>query len=207
MHPASAIVLSAAVFNIVFAAEPPAPSAKTVQHIGGEKVVALIRGIESVEAFRVGPVEDYKKGETADADKAVAGRTVTGKPVQLPKEFAAKLSAALLADNTYWKGDSKGTGKNTGIAFRAKVKDGGTVEVSFCLQKGNVFLRVLDANGKVLKYGDCRGFRDDKQAPLRELAAEAFPDDADVQKFKPKPATEPAPVKPGDPKGPPNPAS
>ncbi len=197
MRRLSALTLTVSLIGLVLAADPPVPSAKTVQHVGGEKVVALIRGIESVEAFRVGPVE---KGEAAEPDKAVAGRTVSGKPVAMPKEFAAKLTAALLAEETYFKSDSKGT--STGVAFRGKVKDGGTVEVSFCVSKGNVFLRVLDPSGKVLKSGDCRGFRDDKQAPLRALAAEAFPDDADVQKFKPKPVTEPPPAGPADANGP-----
>lgn len=201
MHRLSGLVLSLSLAAVVLAGDPPEPSPKTAQLVGGEKVVALLRGIETVEAFRVGSVEDYKKGETAEADKAVAGRTVVGKPVAMPKEFAAKLSAALLSDQTYWKGDSKGTGKNTGIAFRGKSKDGGVVEVSFCLQKGNVFLRVLDPSGKVVKYGDCRGFREDKQAPLRALAAEAFPDDAEVQKFKPKPVSELSP-EPADDSGP-----
>jgi len=169
---------------------PPEPSADAKRIIGGDKVVALIREIESVEAFRVGSVEDFKKGETAGADEAVAGRVIVAKGVgvAMPKEFAPKLIAALLADDTYLKSDSKGTTKNAGIGFRGKTKDGSIVEVSYCLVKGNVFLRVVDSTGKVLKYGDCRGFRDDKQAPLRSLAAEAFPDDAEVQKHKPKPA-------------------
>lgn len=182
MRSLSAVALVASVVGLLGAAEPPDPSAKAKQLIGGDKVVALIREIESVEAFRVGSAGDPK------ADDLVAGRKVLGKPVALPKEFAAKLTAALLADNTYLKSDSKGTGKNTGVAFRAKTAGGGVVEVSFCLQKGNVHLRVADAKGDVLKAGDCRGFRDDPQAPLRALAAEAFPDDADVQKFKPMPA-------------------
>jgi gluconolactonase len=202
MRSLSSLTLSASLIGVVLAADLPEPSAKTKQLVGGEKVVALIRGIESVDAFRVGSVEDYKKGETADPDKAVAGRTVTGKPVAMSKDFAAKLTAALLADDTYWKSDSKGTGKNTGVAFRGKSKDGGVVEVSFCLEKGNVFLRVLDPSGKVIKYGDCRGFREDKQAPLRALAAEAFPDDPEIQKFKPKPVSEATPVEPVDAKGP-----
>ena len=102
------------------------------------------------------------------------------------QEALSQRIAALLADDTYLKSDSKGTTKNAGIGFRGKTKDGSIVEVSYCLVKGNVFLRVVDSTGKVLKYGDCRGFRDDKQAPLRSLAAEAFPDDAEVQKHKPK---------------------
>ncbi|MBA4187140.1 MAG: hypothetical protein C0467_03895 [Planctomycetaceae bacterium] len=186
-----AFALSALLTGGTLAADPPEPTAKTKQIVGGEKVVALIRAIESVEAFRVGSVEDYKKGETAEPDKAVAGRTITGKPVAMPKAFASKLADTLLYEGTYFKGDSKGTGMNTGVAFRGKTKDGGVVEVSFCVSKGNVFIRVLDPTGKLIKYGDCRGFRDDKLAPLRALAAEAFPDETEIQKYKPKPPVDP----------------
>lgn len=155
----------------VWSADPPQPSDKTKQIIGGAKVVDIILAIDTVEAFRVGSIdpEKAKTGET------VAGRVIQGQGKQLPKEFAPKLITALLADETYFNGDSKGTSKDSGRAFRAKTRDGAVVEVSFCLMKGNVYLCVKDAAGKVIKYGDCRGFRNEPKALIRALAAEAFP--------------------------------
>lgn len=172
----AALGLSAA---LAWAADPPAVSDKTKQHIGGDKVVKLIQAIDKVEAFRVGSVDNTK-----NAVETVGSRVIMGKGKEMPKEFAPKVIAALLAEDTYFKADSKGTA--TGVAFRAMTPDGGVVEVSFCVSKGNLFLLVKDASGKVLKSGDCRGFRDDPRAPMRLLAAEAFPDDPTVQKYKPK---------------------
>jgi len=190
MRFAFAFVAAVAFFEVAPAADSPEPSAAVVKQVGGGKVVALIRGIESVEAFHVGGVDLTKK----DPAEVVGNRLIEGKGVSLPKEYAAKLTAALLADDTYFKNDSKGTGKGTGVAFRAKTVDGGVVEVSCCLQKGNTHLRVLDASKKVLISGDVRGFRNAEAAPLRILAVEAFPDDPLIQKFKPEPVTA------GDPK-------
>jgi len=200
MRRAFALTLSFAFVGPALAAAPPEPSAAVVKHVGGEKAVALIRGIRSVEAFHV----DSSDGSKTDPSEVVAHRLIVGKAIALPKESAAKLTAALLADDTYFKNDSKGTGKGTGVGFRAKTADGGLVEVSCCLGKGNTHLRIVDAAGKVLISGDVRGFRNAEAAPLRILAAEAFPDDPVIQAFKPKPAAEKPPAKapPENPKSP-----
>jgi len=46
----------------------------------------------------------------------------------LSKEFVPKLIAALLADDTYFANDSKGT--TAGVGFRGKTKYGGVVTLS-----------------------------------------------------------------------------
>ena len=190
MRFAFAFVAALAFLEVAPAADPPEPSAAVIKQVGGDKVIALIRGIESVEAFHVGGI-DTKKSD----DSYVANREIVGKGAAMPKDFAAKLTAALLADDTYFKNDSKGTGKGTAVGFRGKTTAGGIVEVSCCLEKGNTHLRVVDAAGKVLISGDVRGFRNAEEAPLRILAAEAFPDDPVIQKFKPKPVAERPPPK------------
>jgi len=178
-------IISLTSFGFALAADPSEPSAAVVKQVGGEKVVALIRGIESVEAFHAGQMGSAD--DQADQTKTVGNRLIVGKAITLPKEYAAKLTAALLADDTYFKADSKGTGKGTAVGFRGKTADGSIVEVSCCLEKGNTHLRVLDSTGKALISGDVRGCRNAEAAPLRIIAAEVFPDDPLIQKFKPKP--------------------
>jgi len=199
MRLVSGLILSALLLGVALAAEPPKPSDAVIRQIGGEKVAAIIRAIESTEAFHVGGVDVTK----IDPAEVVGNRVIVGKGIELPKDFAAKLTAALFADDTYFKNDSKGTGKNTAVAFRAKTAKGEIVEVSCCLEKGNTHLRIVDAAGKVLKSGDVRGCRNAEAAPLRILAAEVFPDDPIIQKFKPKPAGEKAPVPAPKPPAPP----
>ena len=165
----------------------PSPSERLVKHLG-KPAVDLIPLIESAEVFRC-----VDRGAAADAPK-VGLRPVQGDGKQLTKEQTARLVALLLADDTYFCGDSKGTA--TGVAFRAKAKDGATIEVSACVSKGNMQIVVTDAAGKVLKSGDVRGFRDDKAAPMRALASELFPDDKEVQKYKPVATKEPTQPKP-----------
>lgn len=177
----SMLPLAAAFAAAALAADPPPPEAseKLVKHLGAG-AVDHIRRIESAEVFRVGKVADK------DNTGAVGLREARGEGKALTAEQTERLRAVLLNPDTYLKGDSKGT--TAAVGYRCKVKDGGTVEVSGCLSKGNVQIVVRDAAGKVVKQGDARGFRDDKAAPFRALAAELFPDDADVQKYKPKPA-------------------
>lgn len=184
--PSPALFLIAALS--VAAADPPAPeAAEKLTKFLGNGTVDHIKRIESAEVFRVGKLADK------DAKDVVGLRVIQGESKALTAEQTERLRAALLNPDTYLRGDSKGT--TAAVGFRCKVKDGGTVEVSGCVSKGNVQVVVRDAAGKVIKQGDVRGFRDDKSAPFRALAAELFPDDADIQKYKPaaeKPAPKPA---------------
>lgn len=168
---------------------PPQPTEKVRKHLG-EKAVDLLLRAESAEAVRVGKLDAAKAG----ADGTVAGREVAGKPVAVGKDALARLAAALLSEDTYFRADSKGT--TVGVGYRLRTGRGETVEVSCCLAKGNVWIVVKDADGKVVAQGDRRGFRDDRSSPMRIIAAELFPDDADVQKHKPKSDASGGPGKP-----------
>ncbi|HEX8915215.1 MAG TPA: hypothetical protein VF796_22880 [Humisphaera sp.] len=183
-----AVALVSPVAACAAAAEaPPAtrpttgPSDRLVKHLGRETVDVLSRA-DRGEAFRVGTVDPEKAG----TDATVGGRLLPAdaKPVPLPKEAFERLRTALLSDDAYFRADSKGT--KTGVGYRLRTPAGETVEVSYCVAKGNVWVVTKDASGKVLAKGDRRGFRDDKASPLRTIAAELFPADADVQAYRPK---------------------
>ncbi len=172
---AAAVLLAAT----AVAADKTEPSEKVRKYIGNQAVEYLLR-VERVEAFRVGNLDADKAGRS----ETVGGRAVSGEPVVVDRATANKLVAALLADDTYFRGDSKGT--KTGVGYRIWTDKKECVEVSCCLTKGNVWIVVKDADGKVVAKGDRRGFRDDPASPMRAIAAEIFPNDGDVQKLRPK---------------------
>lgn len=169
-----AALLTCLAGSVVSAADPPV-SEKVLKHLGKPAAETILR-IETAQVFRAGKVTEVFQD-------AVGLRVVTDKGKPLTPEQVTRLTSVLLADETYFRNDSKGT--TAAVAFRARAKDGANVEVSGCLAKGNVQIVVTDATGQVLKKGDVRGFRDDKASPFRALAAELFPDDPDVQKYKP----------------------
>lgn len=156
----------------------PEPSDAVKKHLTGP-VIALIKSTTSIEAFRVGKLDPEKVG----TPETVGARLTQSEGRAVPDALKARILAALFADDTYFKSDSKGT--TTGVAYRLKSPEG-TVEVSYCLQKGNVWIVAKNAAGKVIHQGDKRGFRDDVNSPMRQIAAELYVQDADVQKWKPK---------------------
>ena len=174
---AAAVCLSAACLT---AGGPPEPSEKVRSFLGAEAVDYLRRAV-SAEAFRVGPLA----GEKAGTDATVGGREVVGKAVPVGRETLSRLVAALLSDDTYFRQDSKGT--KAGVGYRIRTDRGETVEVSCCLYKGNVWMVVKDAEGKVLAKGDRKGFRNHPESPMRAIAVELFPDDEELLKYGPPP--------------------
>ncbi|MEI6234791.1 MAG: hypothetical protein WCT04_17190 [Planctomycetota bacterium] len=179
MHRLLAVsILLLALGCIAHAADANAPSEKVMQHLGAA-TVKMILAAEKGEVFRVGNLE-YEKAGTLET---LGGRLIQGTGIVMSKDFLERLKATLLAENTYFKSDSKGT--VTGVGYRLTLPSG-VVEISCCLKKGNVWIVTKNAEGTVLTKGDRRGFRDDTSSPMRILAAEALPEDADVQKCKPK---------------------
>lgn len=162
-----------------------APSERVAKKLGAD-VVAMLGRVERVEAFRVAKLAP----EQAGAAETVGARTIEGEAKKVDKDFSSRLARALLADGTYFRSDSKGT--SAGVGYRLWTNKKECIEISCCVSKGNVWLVVKDADGKLVK-GQSRplgGFRDDRDSPMRALAAEAFPDDKDVQKYKPAKAAE-----------------
>ena len=197
----SALAFSCACLGLLVGAEPP--NEKVSKHIGAMAVEYLSR-IEKVEAFRVGKLDIAKAG----TEETVGGREIVGKPIPVDKEVAARLVNALSAESTYFNQDSKGT--STGVGYRLWTNKKECVELSCCLAKGNIWMVVKDANGKVLASGDKRGFRNEPDSPMRLIAAELFPEDKDVQANKPKatlkPKETPTPAEPMKPAKPAKPA-
>jgi hypothetical protein len=167
--------------DAVIPADPPEAVVKQL----GAQVIEMLKSAESIEVFRVGKIDT--EGTTPEF---VGLRQTLKEGRKMPLDYMYKVIAAMLSENTYTKQDSKGT--VVGMGYRIKLKDGGRVELSCCLSKGNVQIAAFDAAGKVIKKGDARGFREDKSHPLRFLSIEAFPDDEDIKKVTPKPiASEP----------------
>jgi len=195
------LVLTFAVVRPCFAdelAKGAAPSDKVRQHLGKAAVDVLLRA-EKAEAFLVGDI----KMEKAGADGTVGGRLLLGKAIPMKNDVAVRLAQALLADDTYFRGDSKGTGK-AAVGFRLWTSRKERFEFSCCLARGNVWIAVKDADGKVIAQGDRRGFRDDRASPLRTIAAELFPENEEVQMQRPKtpPDSKPAGATPKADSGP-----
>lgn len=150
------------------------PTEKVAKHLG-KAAIDFLQRAEKVEAFRVGDGDSTQPG----AEGRIAYRKIVGEPVAVRKDTMARLVAALLSEDTYFRADSKGT--KTAVGYRIWTDKKECVEVSCCLVKGNICIVVKDVDGKVIVHGDRRGFRDDRASPMRFIAAELFPDDKDVQ--------------------------
>ena len=151
-----------------------APTEKLRKHLG-PVVIDYLGRITKGEAYRVGELDHTKFGETG----WIAGRVIVGKPTVVGKEATAKLAAALLSDDTYFREDSLGT--KTAVGYRFWTDDKGCVEVSFCIVKGALNMTVKDAKGDVVVKRAKGGFRSDLTNPLRMISQELFPDDKEVQ--------------------------
>lgn len=151
-----------------------APTEKLKKHLG-PVVIDYLGRVTKGEAFRVGNLDHTKFGETG----WIAGRVVAGKPVVVDEKTTARLVAALLSDDTYFREDSLGT--KTAVGYRFWTDDKGCVEVSFCLVKGALNMTVKDAKGDVVVKRAKGGLRGDLTNPLRMIAQELFPDDKEVQ--------------------------
>lgn len=162
---------------------PPKPPEVVVKRLGMQ-ALDILRSVEKVQAFRVGP---FQIDGVGNSHVGLRERKDNGKPIS--NEFRDQLIASLMLESTYSNGSSKGT--QVGVAYRLTAKDGSRVEISCCLVKGDFGFVVFDAQGKVLKKGSFGGIRNAPKHPFRELAAQVFPDDTDIQNankhVKPKP--------------------
>jgi hypothetical protein len=181
MKNAVAILLCALLSQVAQsgAAVIPEPTEAVVKQLGPQ-VIEMLKSAESIEVFRVGKVDPE-----GTSPEFVGLRQVLKEGRKMPVDYMYKVIAAILSENTYTKQDSKGTA--VGMGYRITLKEGGRVELSCCLSKGNVQIAAFDASGKVIKKGDARGFREDKSHPLRFLSREAFPEDDDIKQATPKP--------------------
>jgi len=151
-----------------------APTEKLRKHLG-PVVIDYLGRITKGEAYRVGDLDHTKFGEKG----WIAGRVVAGKPVVVDEKTTARLVAALLSDDTYFREDSLGT--KTAVGYRFWTDDKGCVEISFCLVKGALNMTVKDAKGDVVVKRVKGGLRGDLTNPLRIISQELFPDDKEVQ--------------------------
>jgi len=182
-----AVTFLLAIVALLSANEPPAPSEKVRKFIG-ETTAEYLQRATKIEAFRVGPLDGTKAG----SESTIGGREIKGEATAVDPATAARLIAALYSDDTYFREDSKGT--TTGIGHRIWTDKKECVEVSCCLAKGNVWIVVKDAEGKVIAKGDRRGFRDDPASPMRGIAADLFPNDKEVHLLKPRAVAAPKPA-------------
>jgi hypothetical protein len=162
--------LAVGVLAAAAADEPAAPSDKVKERLG-DKAVGLLQGATRVEVFRVAP-EEAKPGE-----KSVGGYRVAATGAEQKKEFAGRLTAVLLKDETYFGTQSRCF--LPGVAFRLWDEDKQSVDVVICFGCSNLRVIARDADGKEVKTA-AGGFGPDKGALLK-LAKEAFPDDRDIQ--------------------------
>ena len=167
-----------------------APSQRTREHLGKDITSALDQAV-SVEVFRVG------KKLPPDAAPGFVDQFVISKAVAPPADLLARALTAFGADRTYFSSDSKGCA--VGVGFRFRTATGAAVLLRCCVQKGNIVGELLDPAGAVVTRRDLRGFREDKAALVRALAAELFPGDAQIQKYAPKPEGSAAPGVPAAP--------
>ncbi|GDY20987.1 hypothetical protein LBMAG56_23330 [Verrucomicrobiota bacterium] len=186
-----------------------APSEK-VRALLGKDITGALAAATSVEVFRLG------KAAAGAPPAPFVERFIVAQAPAPPADLLARALAVFSADATYFSSDSKGC--DVGVGFRFRTASGSVLNVRCCMNKGNVLAEVLDAFGAVVTKRDLRGFRDDRAAPMRALAAALFPEDAEIQRRAPKPAdnaatnTPPAkpaaaapPTKPLTPPAPPGP--
>ncbi len=167
-----------------------APSEK-VRALLGKDIAEALASAKSVEVFRLG------KEPAGSPPAPFVERFITGKAPAPPADLLARTLTVFSTDATYFSSDSKGC--DVGVGFRFTATAGNVLNVRCCMTKGNVLAEVLGASGAVVTKRDLRGFREDKAAPIRILAAALFPDDAEIQKRAPKPgdATVVVPAKSG----------
>ncbi len=186
--------------SVALAGNNFAPSEK-VRALLGKDIAGALASATSVEVFRLG------KEAAGSPPAPFVERFIVAKAPAPPADLLARALAVFNADATYFSSDSKGC--DVGVGFRFRTASGAVLNVRCCMSKGNVLAEVLDASGAVVTKRDLRGFRDDKAAPLRALAAALFPEDAEIQKRAPKPADSAVanapPAKPVTPPGPPAP--
>jgi hypothetical protein len=144
----------------------------------GEDTVSILTGATRCEAFLIDP-EPLRETEPIPTDgKAIGGHRITETGPERSQEFAARLAAVLLTDETY-NCTFPTHCFDPGVAFRLWNGDR-RVEVLMCFFCDNLRFRAVGADGKELHeaFGN---WMPSSRAKLVRLVKEAFPDNARIQ--------------------------
>jgi hypothetical protein len=145
-----------------------------------EPVAKILSGATRVECFRFDP-RTSDKGDKKPSGKHIDGYPNTEKAKEQGREFAGKLAAALKDEKSY---GPPARCFFPGVGFRAW-KDKESVDVIICYMCSNFYVVARDADGKEVSRIPTVGFRGN-WAAFVQLAKEAFPDDAAIQKLDAK---------------------
>ncbi len=141
----------------------------------GETAVKTLDGADKLEVFRIAPMWEKKKDQSA----AFAGYPLLATAKDQGKEYLARLSAVMKDDRSYDWGMAKACEFGPGIAFRiSSGKDSFIVLVCFqCSEIGVITDESTPTKMRVQSADRAR-------PALLKLAREAFPDDKILKSVK-----------------------
>ena len=135
---------------------------------------SILRGATRVEVFRVGPDETTKPGV-----ETIGGYPILATAPEQGPEFAARLSAVLRGDGV--TPNRNKCGMRPGVAYRLW-RDERAVEVLVCFECDVLWPHAVGSQIE-RPYLEWRDFGP-VRAEMLELAKQALPDDAAIQKLK-----------------------
>jgi hypothetical protein len=151
-----------------------------VQKELGAPMLRILAGATRVECFRIDP-HGTDAGDGKPTGKHIDGYPITVTAKEQGREFAAKLAAALQDEKSIFSPQARCF--FPGVGFRIwSGKE--SVDVIVCYMCSGLRLVARDSDGKVL--GRAGGGFSGNWALFVQLAKEAFPDDAEIQKLDAK---------------------
>jgi hypothetical protein len=165
------LLLFLSVRKPVSAAEKDAGPSEKVSKRLGEKTLAILKGADRVEVFRL----DNRLIEKVPEGVKKFGRfAITAMGKEQGKEFAGKLAAVLMKDETYFGRALRCF--EPGVGFRIwNGKE--SVDMTICFGCSNFYV-----GGAYGEFGGSKGI----YGQLAKLAKEAFPDDKEIQELPDK---------------------
>jgi hypothetical protein len=154
------------------------PTSK-VQRLVGPKAAAILAAAQKVETFRLDPESVYSAKPEYEGKTRIDGYVITATGKTQGPEFARRLAAILLREETYEPAAAKCF--DPGVAFRVYGGDE-SVEVLICFMCNDLDVRP-NALGQRLG-NQLADFPREVRPQLLKLVQEAFPDDKDIQALK-----------------------
>jgi hypothetical protein len=161
-------------FGFLRADDKPVEPPKTAAEFLRAPTVALLKGVNRVEVFRITPKVVIRRPVDPDFE----GYRILAKGKDQGDKFATDLASILLTDAT-WINPQAAKCFEPGVAFRLW-KDKARVDVLICFKCHNLQVTSYDSDGKQLvqAFGNMEA---SSEAALLKLAKAAFPDDKEIQ--------------------------
>ncbi|MCE9530419.1 MAG: hypothetical protein K8T89_04700 [Planctomycetes bacterium] len=172
-----ALLLILSLGGQVSAADKEARPSEKVEKLLGEKTLAILKGADRVEVYRLNGDEDAK------GDKKFRRFVITAIGKEQGKVFAGKLAAVLTTDEAYFGEGAKCF--EPGVGYRIwNGKE--SIEVAICF--GCFNLSIGDIGGEFGNFGKSKTNKTFGTVfiQLAKLAKEAFPDDKEIQELRDK---------------------